>query len=139
MFEVKVVVEAPGLEKLAEAILDLSVALRNQGVADKAPRKRAAAAAEPASNVVELPVSKPESAPAPAAPPAESGSKATIEAVREALKAVIVRYGDEHAAKVKGRAEAAAILEKHGVTSVSALKPEQFASVIAESQKVLGS
>ena len=80
-----------------------------------------AAAPAPAAAVAPAPAAPAPAAPAPAAP-APAAPTITVDEVRAAIAAL---------AKTD-RARALAILEKHGASTVSLLKPESYAAVLAE-------
>ena len=122
-----ITINLPDVAKLAEAILDLTVAVRNAGQPAKtAPAKKSTAplavvpAPAPEAPAAEVPVDERESAVEPT-PPAATAP--TIEDVRTAVRAFLQKRGKEETAK---------LLAKHGAPSVPALTPDRYPAVIAE-------
>ena len=87
----------------------------------RAVKEEAAPAAAAPAPAAPAPAAPAPAAPAPAAP-APAAPTITVDEVRAAMAAL---------AKTD-RARALAILEKHGASTVSLLKPESYAAVLAE-------
>jgi len=123
-------IEAPDLVKLAEAILDLSVAVRNQGQPAKAgkgtPLRAVAPQAEKPAPVAapETPVDERESS----VEPAPKAAEPTINDVRDALRAFMARA----ATPEEGKKRALELLGRYGAASVPAVPAAKYAEVIAE-------